>query len=139
MPQRMKTMLGALSKLEPYEPLQIFGGLFFVCSIGGLAAYLRFIVKTGRDMKAGQLAIQIVSALLNGGFSGTIVSALLWWHFGPEGNNIYLIIGCGMAAGFAGITFVDFVYQFVRAVIEGRVKLNIQLEKKDANPTDPKA
>lgn len=86
------------------SPWLLFGGVFVVASLGGLAALLR----SGQDITLRQ----IFSALLNSGFVGLIIALVLWSRYG--GKDPYLLLGVSILAGFGGATTIDMIFQYVR-------------------------
>lgn len=82
----------------------MLGGIFCFASIGGLAALLR----------SGQRITwkQTISALLNSGMMGLIVATILWKRF--AGEDLYLLVGVSVMAGFGGSTIIDFAMRVLK-------------------------
>lgn len=85
------------------SPWLLFGGVFLVASLGGLAALLR----SGQDITRRQVA----SALLNSGLVGVIIALTLWSRYGA--NDPFLLFGVSILAGFGGATTIDLLVQYV--------------------------
>lgn len=85
------------------SPWLLFGGVFIVASLGGLAALLR----SGQDITRRQVA----SALLNSGLVGVIIALILWGRYGAE--DPFLLFGVSILAGFGGATTIDLLVQYV--------------------------
>lgn len=79
----------------------MFVSIFFLASIGGIAARLR--------KKLDVTVLEVVSAALNSGIFGLIVG-LLGWRFWGDGY-IFFLIGFSALAGFGGTTLIDFAFQ----------------------------
>ena len=82
----------------------MFGGVFLVASIGGLAALLR----GGQEISWRQ----VWSALLNSGLVGLVIGSVMWSRFG--GADPFLIFGVAALAGLGGATTLDLMLQFAR-------------------------
>ncbi len=109
------------------SPWLLFGGIFFVASIGGLAALLR----SGQELTKRQIA----SALLNSGILGLIIALFMYRRYG--GEDPHLLFAVSTLAGFGGATAVDMAVQYFR---KGVIDIFFQwLRKKLGLPEPPKS
>lgn len=92
------------AQLIDASPWLLFGGVFVVASLGGLAALLR----SGQDITRRQ----VCSALLNSGMLGLIIAMSLWSRYG--GKDPYLLLAVSVLAGFGGATTIDLLLQYTR-------------------------
>jgi hypothetical protein len=99
------------------SPWLLFGGVFIVASLGGLAALLR----SGQELTPRQ----IFSALLNSGMVGVIIATMLWSRYGA--GDPFLLFSVSILAGFGGATTIDLLFQYTRK------KLGIIPPKTDEN------
>lgn len=99
-------------KPDDFSPLETFGAVFTLASLGGLAALLR----SGKKLTVRSVG----SAMLNGGLIGLII-ALVWWHrYG--GADLYFLVGVSALAGFGGAETIRL------AVLWGQKKLGLETD-----------
>lgn len=105
------------------EHWMLFFGIFLFSSVGGLASLLR----EGETLTARQ----VLSAALNSGLAGMACALILWKRF--HGEDLHLLLGISVLAGFGGTTLLDFLVQiakervrvatkFLASVISGEIK-----------------
>lgn len=82
--------------------------IFPVCSFAGLAALLR----SHRELTKRAVA----SAILNSGFFGVAVAALMFQRYGAD-SSLYLTIGVSILAGLGGNTAVDFGIEMLKTYV----------------------
>jgi len=82
----------------------LFGGIFLIASVGGLAALLRSGQALSKRL--------VISAFLNSGLMGLVIALILWENF--NGQKPHLIIGVSVLAGLGGMTTFDLVLQWIR-------------------------
>jgi hypothetical protein len=84
-----------------YYHLKIFISIFFLSSVGGIAAALR---------SSKNVAVKdYISAALNSGIFGLIIGLLGWRLWGDQ--HLFFLIGFSALAGFGGTTLIDFAFQ----------------------------
>lgn len=103
-PPKSPKTLGRDAADIPPSPWILFGGIFLVASLGGLAALLR------SDKPIGPR--HVWSALLNSGIAGLIIAFLMWRKFGQD--DLFFLIGVSILAGFGGASAVDAIVQWFR-------------------------
>jgi hypothetical protein len=96
----------AMTAVDPVaaSPWILFGGIFVVASLGGIAALLR----SGQDI-TGRL---VLSAFLNSGLVGLIVGLLMWSSY--SGKDPYLIFGVSALAGLGGAATLEVLFQLAK-------------------------
>ena len=88
------------------DPLILFAASFGLASCAGLAALLR----SGRP----PTALQVASAMLNGGLLG-LGLALLWYE--RFRDNLYALVGMTVLAGMGGASFLDLALALARNLV----------------------
>ncbi len=96
------------------SPWVLFGGVFFVASVGGLAALLR----SGQELNKRL----VLSALLNSGIVGIIVATGLWRRYGAEDPALLFCVS--VLAGFGGATSIDLIFQVAKKWIDRWFRLS---------------
>lgn len=81
--------------------------IFPTCSFAGLAALLR------SDQEITKRAL--LSAIMNSGFFGVCVAALMLHRFGTE--SIYLTISVSVLSGLGGNAAIDFLVEAVKSYV----------------------
>jgi hypothetical protein len=88
--------------MDERNPNQIFGFIFTVSSVAGLAAFLR--------SNQPVTIRNICSAFLNSGLFGLGVAAV-WWEYYGGSTHPWFMIGVSTLAGLGGTSMVDFGLQ----------------------------
>jgi len=105
-------------KLTGYHAL-IFVSIFFLASIGGVAARLRKNIEVSW--------LELLSAALNSGLFGLIVGLLSWRFWGND--YIFFLIGFSALAGFGGTTLIDFAFQVWKRGFAAMFNQPVPIEK----------
>lgn len=85
---------------DKLSPIEVFLSAFSICSVAGLASYLR----SGRELTARQ----VFSAMLNSGLLGLAI-AFLWYRYFNGKDNIWFLLGVSLLAGLGGASLLDFI------------------------------
>lgn len=88
-------------KLVFSSPWILFGGIFLVCSVGGIASLIKGKQKITWRM--------IFSAALNSGLFGLGISLLIY-----DRLPVNLVLGVSVISGIGGASLADAVFQAIR-------------------------
>lgn len=99
--QAMEQLSDLGPKLVISSPWILFGGVFLVCSVGGIAALIK-----------GKQAItwrMILSAALNSGLFGLGIALMIY-----DRLPVNLVLGVSVISGIGGASLTDAVFQVMR-------------------------
>lgn len=94
--------------MDERNPNQLFGFIFTVSSVAGLASFLR----SSQPFNARY----VISAFLNSGLFGVSVAAI-WYEYYGGAAHPWFMVGVSILAGLGGTSAIDFGLQIFQEVL----------------------